>query len=216
MYFYLVQNISINNQNFKLHPSGAIFWSEKQLLLIADVHLGKVAHFRKHGSAVPQQVITKNFEQLDRVLSEFDATEICFLGDLFHSHINTEWILFEQWVRSKKVSLSLVTGNHDIINPLRFKELDFELYSERMIDTFLLTHEPEDRAGYFNFCGHIHPGVILQGSGKQHLRLPCFFKQPLQLILPAFGSFTGLYILEPSKEDAVFVIGDGEVIAISR
>lgn len=184
------------------------------MLLIADVHLGKVAHFRKHGSAVPQQVITKNFEQLDAVLSEFDVTEICFLGDLFHSHINTEWLLFEQWARSKKVSLSLVTGNHDIINPLRFKELGFELYSERKIDTFLLTHEPEDRAGYFNFCGHIHPGVILQGSGKQRLRLPCFFKQPLQLILPAFGTFTGLYILEPSKEDTVFVIGDGEVIKI--
>ena len=32
---------------------------------------------------------------------------------------------------------------------------------------------------------------------------------------PAFGNFTGKYILEPTKEDEVFVLVDDEVIAVS-
>ncbi len=60
--------VLINNQNFILHPSGAIFWEEKSMLLISDVHLGKVAHFRKHGMAIPERAILENFTKLNLVL----------------------------------------------------------------------------------------------------------------------------------------------------
>ena len=51
-----MNSIEINNHNFILHPSGAIFWLEKKTLFLADVHLGKVAHFRKNGIAVPRKL----------------------------------------------------------------------------------------------------------------------------------------------------------------
>ncbi len=208
------QTIHINNQTFILHPSGVIYWREKDMVLVSDVHLGKVTHFRKHGSAVPQGAIDDNFIQLDAVLEYFNPKTLCFLGDLFHSYLNTEWILFEQWIGKIDAKVVLVAGNHDVISPLKFEELDIHVTNEWLIDEVLLTHHPESRSGFFNFSGHIHPGVQLKGLGKQTLTVPCFFKKKDQLILPAFGTFTGKHTIKPQKEDQVFAITPEEVIPL--
>ena len=83
-------NININNQNFTLHQSGAGFWEEKKILFISDLHLGKIAHFRKHGMAIPEKAVLENFTRLNEVLALFDAETIIFLGDLFHFSIKTQ------------------------------------------------------------------------------------------------------------------------------
>ena len=210
----MTQVIQIKNQEFILHPHGGIFWVEKSMLLISDVHLGKVAHFRKFGAAVPQKAIHKNFILLDEIVSYFQPFQICFLGDLFHSSLNKEWQFFENWVEKTPSEIILVSGNHDIIAPEKFENLGIKIFQELEIEEFLLTHHPEERNNFFNFCGHIHPAIRLQGFGRQRLKLPCFFKKKQQLILPAFGEFTGTYVLEPTKEDKVYVLVDDEVILI--
>lgn len=212
--FTTVQQIVIHNHTFLLQPTGTMYWVEHKILFIADVHLGKVSHFRKHGSAVPQEALLKNFAQLDEAIACCNPLEVCFLGDLFHSDINVEWLYFEKWVKQQTAILTLVAGNHDIINPRRFENIGIQIYKERILESFLLTHIPEERDGYFNFCGHIHPGVRLQGIGRQTLKMPCFFKKPYQLILPAFGEFTGNYILQPRDGDEVFVVTPDEVILV--
>ena len=214
LYLCCVTKTTIHNNTFVLQPTGTMYWEEEQILFIADVHLGKVAHFRKHGSAVPQEAIEKNFELLDEAISCCNPKEVCFLGDLFHSDLNSEWLYFEQWVAQQAAVLSLVVGNHDIINPLRFENIGIRLYQERVLGSFLLTHHPEERDLLYNFCGHIHPGVRLKGLGRQVLKMPCFFKKKRQLILPAFGEFTGNYILEPEDDDEVFVVTPEEVILV--
>ena len=206
--------IRINNQEFILHPHGGIFWIKKSMLLISDVHLGKVAHFRKFGSAVPQKVIHKNFILLDEIVNYFQPFQVCFLGDLFHSSVNKEWQLFENWVRKTPTEIILVAGNHDIIATKKFKALGIPIFQEILLDNFLLTHYPIERHDFFNFCGHIHPAIRLQGFGRQRVKLPCFFKKQQQLILPAFGKFTGTYVMEPTKEDEVYAIVEGEVVKV--
>lgn len=210
----MTQSIHINNEEFILHPHGGIFWVTKSMLLISDVHLGKVAHFRKFGAAVPQKAIHKNFILLDQILSHFNPFKVCFLGDLFHSSLNKEWQLFENWVAKTPSEIILVAGNHDIIAPEKFEDLGIKIVQELEIEDFLLTHHPEERGNYFNFCGHIHPAIRLLGTGKQRLKLPCFLHKPKQLILPAFGQFTGTHVLEPTKQDQVFVIAEDEVIKV--
>lgn len=207
-------NLTINNQTFQLHPLGGLFWQEKSLLLISDVHLGKVSHFRKFGAAVPRKALHKNFVLLDMLVSDFQPFQICFLGDLFHSSLNKEWELFENWVGKTPSEIILVAGNHDIIAPEKFQQLHIPIFPELVIDDFLLTHHPEEREGHFTFCGHIHPAVKLQGFGRQRLKLPCFFKSNNQMILPAFGQFTGTHALTPSKADEVFVIVEDNVVKI--
>ena len=210
----MTQTISIKNQNFILHPFGVVFWLEKSTLIISDVHLGKVSHFRKYGAAVPQKAIQKNFELLDEVVAFFKPTAILFLGDLFHSSINKEWNLFKKWIAHTPIKIILVTGNHDIISPVKYEELNIEILPELIIGNFLFTHHPEIRDDLYNFSGHIHPCVNLKGAGKQSLRLPCFFKSEYQMILPAFGEFTGTYTLTPTKNDEIYVISSKDVIKI--
>jgi len=210
----VTQNIQIHNQSFVLHPSGSLFWEEKSVLMISDVHLGKVSHFRKYGAAVPQKAIQANFELMDEVVELFDPNNIYFLGDLFHSHINSEWNLFEEWTSKSTSKIILINGNHDIIPPLKYEALGIIIQDELVEKDFLLTHHPAERENYFNFCGHIHPAVKIRGSGKQSLRLPCFFKSPNQMILPAFGEFTGSFTLKPNKKDQVFAIAEGMIIKI--
>ena len=211
-----VKSIEIFGTGFVLHPSGAIFWKEQHVLLISDVHLGKISHFRKHGSAVSQEAVKANFEKLNAVVSFFKPEKIIFLGDLFHSTLNAEWLLFEEWFKSLSVAVVLIEGNHDIIPPLKYERLGIQVLPKLILDRFLLTHHPRENEEYFNFCGHIHPGVKIKGKGRQQLRLSCFFRRKNQMILPAFGEFTGKHILSTTPQDEIFVIASEEVIRLPK
>lgn len=206
----------INSQLFVLHCSGAMYWVEKRMLLLSDTHLGKISHFRKYGSAIPDRAVYGNFLKLDNVVEYFNPEVICILGDLFHSTLNNEWQLFEEWVSRTPIPLVLIAGNHDIISPHKYEELGIDIHSEWILDDFLLTHHPEERENLFTLSGHIHPAILLEGVGKQYLKLPCFFHSPKQLILPAFGEFTGTYLMEPSEGDNIYAITKEDVIAINK
>ncbi|MGO4772223.1 ligase-associated DNA damage response endonuclease PdeM [Flavobacterium sp. W22_SRS_FK3] len=208
-------NIIINNQDFILHQSGAVFWEKKKMLLISDVHLGKVTHFRKHGIGIPKDAIFENFNRLKTVFELFDSETVVFLGDLFHSKINTEWGLFVNWIKENPQKIILVEGNHDIIDKQNYAKLNIEIYNELEIDNFLLTHHPIEKEGFFNFCGHIHPAIKLKGLARQFLVLPCFFLKPNQLIFPAFGEFTGNSYLTPSENDKVYAITKEGIIEVA-
>ena len=206
--------IQLRNQSFQMHFSGALFWVEKSMLLISDVHLGKISHFRKYGAAVPQQAIQQNFDTLNSAVEFFTPKTIIFMGDLFHSSLNSEWALFEDWVHSKKIEIILVSGNHDIISPLKYEDIHIKVISELVIDSFLLTHHPEVRDEFFNFSGHIHPAIKLSGLGRQSVRLPCFYKTEFQMILPAFGEFTGNHTLEPCDGCEVYALLGDSVLPV--
>jgi len=207
--------ICIHENHFVLHPSGAVFWKEKDMLLISDVHLGKVSHFRRHGIALPQYAFTGNFDRLSAVADFFNASIICFLGDLFHSKLNQEWDVFADWVNARNENFLLIIGNHDILKPEKYASVGMAIASELKVGKFLFTHEPEDRDGYFTFCGHIHPGINLRGLGRQSMDLPCFFQSRNQMILPAFGEFTGKWIMDPVEGDLVYAIAGSEVVCVT-
>lgn len=210
----MTQDIVIRNNHFTLHPSGVVFWHDEQMVMISDVHLGKVNHFRKFGSAVPFDAIFGNYQLLNGVISYFGPEKICFLGDLFHSSMNQEWEVFAEWVKSLNAKIILVSGNHDIISPVRYEELGIEIKKEWLLGYFLLTHHPTKRPGVFNFSGHIHPAVKLRGRGRQSMRLPCFFRSEDQMVLPAFGEFTGTHTLKPGTKDKIYAIAKNEVVFI--
>lgn len=208
------KTILIQQQEFVLHGSGAIYWKDRDILLISDVHLGKVAHFRKHGIAIPQQAIFENFNRLSETVEFFKPNQIVFLGDLFHSKINKEWDFFAAWASSVSSSILLIKGNHDVIDSGCYEDLGIDCHQSWTVEDFYLTHHPEEKPGYFNFCGHVHPGIRLQDIGRQALSLPCFFHQPAQMILPAFGEFTGNFYLKPAENDKVYAITGSEVIQV--
>lgn len=209
-----IMRIAIKNNNFKLHASGAVFWKEQKILLISDVHLGKVSHFRKHGLAIPGNAITENFKRMNDVVALFNPEKIIFLGDLFHSQINNEWNIFADWATKITAGIILVEGNHDIIERQNYIDLGINICQKLNFQDFLMTHYPDEAEGSFNFCGHVHPGIKLKDLGRQSLKLPCFFHKENQLILPAFGAFTGKYFIKPEENDRVYAIAHNEVIRV--
>ena len=184
------------------------------MLIFSDVHLGKISHFRKNGSAVPLRAIAENFERLTKVVDQFQPEKICFLGDLFHSYINLEWNLFEDWIQTISAEVLLVIGNHDIISEVKYEKIGVRICSELAAEGILFTHHPEVRENFFNICGHLHPGYKLRGIGRQQLKLRCFYKSDHQLILPAFGEFTGNFWITPNVGDRIFAITKKEVIPV--
>lgn len=209
-------DIKINNNNFILHCSGALYWKEQKMLLISDVHLGKVSHFRKYGSALPDTAKFRNFAKLKAATEYFDPEKICFLGDLFHSALNNEWELFSEWVIDIKLPIILVAGNHDIIAPHNYETLGVTVCSEWILSKFLLTHHPEERGDLFTLSGHIHPAVKLRGTGRQVLKLSCFYRNKSQMILPAFGEFTGTYVMQPTEDSIIYAITKDDVVRIEQ
>lgn len=204
----------IHNHAMQLHTSGALFLEEHDLLLISDVHLGKVTHFRKHGIALPPNAVETNFRRLTETADLFAAQTICFLGDLFHSGMNREWKRFADWAAGRNERLLLISGNHDVLSPKVYAEIGMEVREELILGDLLLTHAPEVREGLFTVCGHVHPGVKLYGTGRASLELACFFETKGQLIVPAFGAFTGKYFLKAGEGDRVFAIAGEEIVVI--
>ncbi|HBK88044.1 MAG TPA: hypothetical protein DDZ56_05305 [Cytophagales bacterium] len=69
--------------------------------------------------------------------------------------------------------------------------------------------------GRINMAGHLHPGARLEGRGRQGIVLPCFWLSPNQLILPAFGSFTGLATIRPGAQDRVWIIVERQIMEVT-
>ena len=210
--------IEVRDLSFELVPEKALYWPAEQILLIADLHLGKINHFRKAGYAVPTSANDHNTGLLIDLLNRFKPKRMIFLGDLFHSHYNEEWEVLGQVIRHfTDTSFELVMGNHDIMSTLQYDRHGVKVHSEELIIRNLrLTHEPMEQSpsDLYTLCGHIHPGAKLFGKGRQAVVLPCYYFGKDQGILPAFGSFTGLYPVRVMKGDQVYVIADGEIIDV--
>jgi DNA ligase-associated metallophosphoesterase len=208
------QELRIKGQHFLLHPQKALFWKEQSALLLADAHFGKGRHFRKNGIPVPQMQAEVDYDRLIGLLLDFNPNQVIFLGDLFHSHYNEEWQALSAIIRNfRAIQFILVKGNHDILNADHYTAAGITLYEEPWkLGPFELRHHPSEQEQLsYSIGGHIHPGVILKGASHQRLRLPCFYFGKTQALLPAFGSFTGLHVIQPEPESRVFVIGDDQV-----
>ena len=209
------------DQDLLLLPEKAIYWQQEKALIAADVHLGKVGHFRKAGIAVPRDMEQSDLAMLSDLIFQYKPDRLIFLGDLFHSDMNSDWDWFILW-RSQfpKLEIILIRGNHDIIDDSHYDKLNICLHHELLIGPFLMLHHPLIEAklpnaeGYV-FCGHIHPGISLVGKGRQHITLPCFAFGNRQAILPSFGKFTGKVALRSQKADRIFAIAKDKVLAIA-
>jgi len=52
----------------------------------------------------------------------------------------------------------------------------------------------------------------ISGKGRSSLKLDCFAQDGHRMILPAFGQFTGNYMLQPEDFDHLYVVTEKEVI----
>lgn len=210
--------IELAGESVELLPQKALFLPRWKSLVIADLHFGKVNHFRKSGIPVPDKANENNSARLIDCIQQTHAERVVFLGDLFHSHYNHEWEVLGQIRKHfSTCQFDLVLGNHDILSAQQYDRHQMKVFDHIRLGPFVLTHEPSDNAttdGYI-LAGHIHPGVRLQGSARQSLTLPCFYFGKYQGLLPAFGSFTGLARISPKREERIFAIVQEKIMELS-
>lgn len=216
---------TIAGERLQLLPQKAVFWPAKKILLLADLHLGKVNHFRRAGIPVPVQANRRNLELIVDLVNLTLPERLICLGDLFHSHYNPEWESFGELIRHfRATSFELVLGNHDIMSEQQYKRKGIVVHDRLPIDPFVLTHHPVEEEpangqalarAWYNLAGHLHPGVTMRGTGRQSVTLPCFYFGQHSGLLPAFGAFTGLARIRPKKDDKVFLIADEKIIAVA-
>lgn len=208
--------LRLGNLDMVMLPQKALWLPEPGWLIVADLHLGKAAHFRRNGLAVPPQAGSGDLSLLGQLLLQLPVQALIFLGDLFHSEYNQAWEAFCVWREEFPLPMWLVEGNHDILRPIHYHRAGLELMTECRHGEWCFTHEPLKAPTETGFAaaGHVHPGIRLQGSGRQSLRLPCFFWSNNQLLLPAFGSFTGLALVRPLRDDLVFAVTEDRVIQL--
>ena len=210
--------VEISGEVFELLFHKALYWPKFDTLLLADLHLGKINHFRKSGIPLPSKANDRNIEVLVDIIQSKKPARVLCLGDLFHSYYNPEWEVFGELVKHfRGISFELILGNHDVMSELQYERKGIRLHHHLTLGNFILTHHPLEHIapGYYNLAGHIHPGVCLYGRGKQHVTLPCFYFGQRQALLPAFGVFTGLAKIRPMKDDKVFVILENKIMEVN-
>ena len=205
-----------------LLPERAVWRQDTRTLFVADVHIGKGAHFRSLGVPVPAGATRENLARLDGLIDAYDARELVVLGDLFHApaaYREASRGEFVAWrARRAALSLRLVAGNHDLRAGRAPASLGLEWVDEpHLLDGLVCRHTPPeelDAEGPPVLAGHLHPAARLHGPGRDRLRLPCFLMRGRLLVLPAFGEFTGGAAFEANEDCSLCVTAGARLIHI--
>ncbi len=203
-------------QPVELLPEKALWWPAERRLFVADLHLGKAATFRALGQPVPGGTTQENLARLDGLIERHRPRELIFLGDFLHAaQARTPSLLatVADWrERHAALDCTLVRGNHDhrAGDPpasLRIRWVD----EPWLCGPFAACHHPQRHPTHFVLAGHLHPARRLFGPGRDSLRMPCFVHEGEQLILPAFGEFTGGWEVEPAPGRRFYGVGGDRV-----
>jgi len=213
------QQIVIAGEAFILLPERAVFWPERDTVIVTDLHLGKPAPART--AAGPEDTTPADLARLARVLERTAAGRLLILGDLLHARSGSrvEAVAeFARWrVSRAALEITLIRGNHDRLagdppETWRIRCVDEPL----LLAPFAFCHYPPAENAAYAVAGHLHPAVVLAGPGRQRLRFPCFWFGPEQAVLPSFNENASASVIRPQPGDRVFVLSGDAVLAVQR
>ena len=189
-----------------LLPGRAVWQASTQTLWIADPHFGKAASFRALGQPVPHGTTAGTLARLDALIAAQGARRLVVLGDFLHARSGRAsglWRQLRRW-RAARPDLAcvVVRGNHDAHAGDPPEDCGFVSVDEAFcLDDVEGWHHVETGRGAGEgvtlLSGHLHPVVRLTGPGRDRLRLRCFCLRGREIVLPAFGEFTGGHPVEP-------------------
>lgn len=201
-------NITFASQVIRLLPSGALFFEQGQVLVLADLHLGKMLALQDVG--IPGHAFSDlpTIKKLKQDVSVYKPKKVILLGDVFHQNSRHMPQLLDRFFEMLKALVSkivITVGNHDqgllnikssgawcCVNAYHWAGIHF-------------AHEPVDHV--FCMAGHIHPGIKLK-KGKLTKVHKAFLLNKQQFILPAYGLHTGVSPVKYSYQQAFVIKGD--------
>ena len=170
--------------------SGALFWPEKKLLCVSDLHLGKSDRLmRRGGPLLPPYEVKDTLYRLEADIVLSGAETVVCLGDSFDDLIaqaslqedELSWLMRLQsgrrWI--------WIEGNHDL-GPISIGGTQLQ---KLPLPPLTFRHIPiPSESG--EVAGHYHPKVQISLRGRYFAK-SCFLVDGDRLILPAFGTYTG-------------------------
>jgi uncharacterized protein len=203
----------IAGQRMRIDARRALFWSDENALLVADLHLGKASLLRQAGTALPPGTTREGLARLSSLIADYRPQRLLILGDLVHGTESqaARWLeIFTAWRNAHPaLELLLISGNHD--KPATLDQLRVEGFNEWEIGDILLRHKPDPHPSRYVIAGHVHPGATLRDGRLSH-RFPALWIGPKRCLLPAFGPLTGLASSRPEENDRVAILTPGGVV----
>ncbi|MCP3972621.1 MAG: ligase-associated DNA damage response endonuclease PdeM [Rhodobacteraceae bacterium] len=170
--------------------SGALWWPERRVLVVSDLHLGKSERIAREGGAMlPPYETQDTLARLDGEVAAVGPAAVICLGDSFDDLAASEGltVAVSDWLTRLMAGRQWIwiEGNHDPgplgLGGTHLAELPLAPLSFRHIA----------RAGASGeVSGHHHPKATLRAGGRTVSR-PCFLYDGDRVILPAFGTYTG-------------------------
>ena len=216
--------IALAGTTVELRPSGALFWHDRSLLCVGDLHLGRAERIvREGGDLLPP---FETIDTLDRLETEIVASAprlVVCLGDSFDDLAAARNLSEQVLVRIGRLAAGRrwvwVAGSHDP-GPV---ELPGSHLAELRLGLLNFRHIalPRLAPGAGEVSAHYHPKARLTRRGTRIARR-CFLADEHRVILPTFGSYTGGLDAGDAAFDALlaptalaFLLGTG-VTAVAR
>lgn len=209
-----------------LLPGRAALLPVSRTLLVADLHLGKAATFRRAGIPVPEGSAQRDLDRLARLVRDHAVRRLVVLGDLFHARGGCTPQVFAEFADLRAglggTAVILVLGNHDRAIGRLPASLGIDACLPCLDEPpFHFVHEPATAVAgpgrdLYTVAGHLHPTVSIRGRGADRFADRCFVAEPSLLVLPAFGSFTGGHRIAPATGMRLWIARDDGVLEVTR
>ena len=172
-----------------LDPAGALWWPERRLLAVADLHLEKGSACAVRGNLVPPWDTRATLDRLALLLRRYNPRTVLTLGDSFHDTGGAGRLMPTDAARLQAMAAAhgfiWLLGNHDPLPPESMPGATAEWWE---LDGIVFRHQAGGAGP--EVCGHHHPKASIV-TRAQTVTRPCFVAGPHRLMLPAFGAFTG-------------------------
>jgi DNA ligase-associated metallophosphoesterase len=176
-----------------LDPLGALYWPERRLLAVADLHLEKGTRAATRGQLVPPWDTRTTLDRLTLLLRRYRPETLVALGDSFDDSEGPQRMLPREADRLAAIAdaarVIWVQGNHDPALPANLPGEPAATHADGRL-TFRHIGGAAIAAGWAEICGHHHPKAVIPARAA-HVSRPCFVTDGRRIMLPAFGAYTG-------------------------
>ncbi len=217
----MVADEALRRGALTLLPERAVFSASERTLFVADLHLGKAAAFRAAGEPAPFGASEETLRRLGTLSDGLGAERLVILGDFAHGRASvTEGLAcsLRDW-RRRRAALDclIVLGNHDRRAGPLYVGCGFATTgAPALVAGVECRHHPleddADRPGRLTLAGHLHPVARISGRGRDSVSLPCFVVAGRQIVLPAFGEFTGGSLVWPVFGKRIVLVAPGRLV----
>lgn len=191
--------IDMNGARLWPDRSGALYWPEQEMLVVADLHFEKGSSFAKKGFLLPPFDTRATLKRLTALVGHLRPKTVIALGDSFHDGEAAArlGLAESQAIRSltEQTDWIWIVGNHDPEPP---REFGGRIAHEIALDPLVFRHEPRNGASPGEIAGHLHPCASVRVKGRR-MRRKCYITDGERMIIPSFGAYTGgLDVFDPA------------------